>query len=207
MATVNETFGDVYWINLDRRPDLRQQMEAELAKHHIAATRVPGFDMQDQPGLFNYVRSRGHIGCGLAHFTALTLAAYRDLPSVLILEDDAVFYPGFAENFDKAMADLPDDWDIFYLGAWTGLPDQHNTVRITDRIHRMGFGLWTHAYAVRYRVYDIVLQEMATTRDAVDQVIARLMHDLNVYVAIPPLATQSHHYSETDYQTSTRVMM
>lgn len=207
MATINETFSDVYWINLDRRPDLRQQAEAELAKHGITATRIPGFDMQDMPGVFNHVRSRGHVGCTLAHFSALTLAAFRDLPSVLILEDDVAFYPGFAENFDKAMADLPDDWDIFYLGAWTGMPDQRHTIPITDRIHRMTFGLWTHAYAVRYRVYDIVLEAIASKRDAVDQVIATLMHDLNVYVAIPPLATQAHHFSETDYEMATRVMM
>lgn len=203
----NDLFGGIYYINLDRRPDLN---DFALAQHHragIAATRIPGFDMTAQPGDIDYLRARGHLGCTIAHFTALTLAAYRNLPSVLILEDDALFVDDFQARFDESLEHLPADWDIWFLGAWTGGQfAAENWTAVSGPIRRLHFGLWTHAYAVHERVYDHLLGAIATTRKAVDNTIAALMPGLNVYATAPGLATQAHHFSETDYSNQVRVM-
>ncbi len=50
---------------------------------------------------------------------------------VLILEDDAQFVDNFNEKFEKVIQTLPEDWDIFYLGAL--LPKDVGLIRMVNR--------------------------------------------------------------------------
>jgi GR25 family glycosyltransferase involved in LPS biosynthesis len=67
---------DAYYINLDRRPDRRAEMQAELTALKLPAIRFPAVD-----------QAHG-VGCMKSHLAVLKEARDRNLPSVLIFEDD-----------------------------------------------------------------------------------------------------------------------
>ena len=56
-------------------------------------------------------------GACSAIFQVVRDAWKRDLPSLLILEDDVVFDPSFSEKFPDFIRGLPADWDMVFLGA------------------------------------------------------------------------------------------
>lgn len=64
---------------------------------------------------------RGEIGVSLSQCKALVHAAAHQAKNVLIFEDDVVFEDGCLERLAKSIQELPEDWDIFFLG---GNPDR-----------------------------------------------------------------------------------
>jgi len=66
-----------YYINLDSRPDRRAEIEAELSRLGIEATR---FAAIHEP--------YGGVGCLKSHLGVLQAARAAGLPQVIIVEDD-----------------------------------------------------------------------------------------------------------------------
>lgn len=75
-----ESIDWIVYINLDRRTDRREQMEAELERTGIKADR---FSAIEHPV--------GIVGCGKSHLAVLKTARDRGCRHVLILEDDVEF--------------------------------------------------------------------------------------------------------------------
>jgi len=69
--------GGVFYINLDKRPDRKAEIETELNNIGLKYERFSAVDMK--PGL---------VGCGYSHIEVLKLARERGLKNVLIFEDD-----------------------------------------------------------------------------------------------------------------------
>lgn len=115
---------EVKIINLDSRPDRWEQVKDEVVK--IGITNYSRF-----PGITKGGVWRGSV---LSHWTCVTAA--NDL--ILILEDDVVFADNVNEILPKALSQLPDDFDMFYIGANVKLPaDRYseNLFRVTKGVH------------------------------------------------------------------------
>jgi len=67
-----------------------------------------GFHVHNGPGFYGHIATRRRL------YEDLMLEA---VPSVLVLEDDVVFRRGFGRLFCEAFAELPADWNVFYLGG------------------------------------------------------------------------------------------
>jgi|GEM_PF-2190991 len=88
----------------------------------------------------------------------------------LIFEDDAAFgflqgnravKEGVGHYLNKALAQLPDDWDILYLFVYPTEP----TVQISENIQQI-FGSWClPAYVIRHTVYDELVKEFEKIHD------------------------------------------
>jgi glycosyl transferase family 25 len=76
----NSHFGGVFYINLERRKDRREEIEKELNSVGLNFERFDAFD-----------RKPGIVGCGLSHLAVIKEARDRGLPNVLIFEDDFEF--------------------------------------------------------------------------------------------------------------------
>jgi len=76
----SEHFGGVFYINLAKRTDRRQEIETELNSVELPFERFEGIE-----------RSPGIVGCGYSHLAVLKEARERGLPNVLIFEDDFEF--------------------------------------------------------------------------------------------------------------------
>ncbi len=107
-----DMFDHVLYINLDKRPDRRWEVETELRKMGVRAdrmTRVPGV-----------IDRFGSLGCSSAHLNALNI--FEDHPeweNVLIVEDDAMFAQSRESigNTLNRFALLHADWDVLQLLA------------------------------------------------------------------------------------------
>ena len=88
-------------INLDKRPDRYEQAQKEMERFLITDyNRLPAFELASAL----WGNSRSHLKC-------------LELGANLIFEDDIFFIDGAREIFEKAVQQLPDDWDMVYLGG------------------------------------------------------------------------------------------
>lgn len=102
-----------------------------------------------------WTQGGGAWGCLLSHIRILEQALAdgfeRTGGVLLVLEDDALFPPDFAERAERFVRALPADWDQVYLGG------QHRGLRIkpparvNDEVIRPYMVNRTQAYAVRGR--------------------------------------------------------
>lgn len=58
-----------------------------------------------------------HVAATLTHWAAWKVMQYQPDESFVALEFDVRFVDGWQLAFDDAMLDLPDDWDLVYLGS------------------------------------------------------------------------------------------
>jgi len=83
-----------------------------------------------------------------------------DEKTLLTFEDDVIFRP--MDHLDKALAQLPEDWDIIYLGAnITSMVfgiDQFPPVRYSDYLYRVRKAWTTHAVAYSRKVVDVIVR-------------------------------------------------
>lgn len=139
------------YINLDTRPDRRQQIEAECARLGIAAERFPA------------CRSIGPgQGCTQSHLEVIQLARDRGYPSVLVLEDDfECIVP--KETVDDIVANLPEDYDVVMLAynLQQGEPYNERFGRVLNAQNAAG-------YIVHAKMYDRLI---ATLEDGLRQFI------------------------------------
>lgn len=62
--------------------------------------------------------SWGAVGCYLSHLTLWKQLLAGPNDRVLIFEDDIVFRKNFKQNYEKAMAKVPEDADVIFLDLW-----------------------------------------------------------------------------------------
>lgn len=110
---------------------------------------------------------------------------------LLFLEDDCVFREmGHLEN---ALAELPADWDIVYLGAnlLNGTPE-----RYSDHLFRV-FSAWTtHAIGYNRKVVPFILENQPGFSERMfDNFLSDALPNLNAYVIAPMVAYQRPHVS------------
>src|ERR1044071_5860910 len=89
-------FSKTVCINLDRRPERWQRMQAQLARHGIhGVERFPAVDGNSVTKPTGWIHTAGAYGCLLSHLEVIREARRSNTPSVLIFEDDTVLDPDF----------------------------------------------------------------------------------------------------------------
>ena len=175
-------FDRVIVINVPRRTDRLEQFTKE-------AQRV-GFDFEVHPAMDGKVMGMDPIVAGrLSHIEVLRKIKPDEM--VLICEDDAIFREDFNEVIDDYMADLPKNWDIFYLGALK------NEVRpVNKHWVQQVVSTGTQAYCVNPAKVDLFI-EIAREFDKWIDVAYRLWADrTKAYIAHPNLVIQSAGFSD-----------
>jgi GR25 family glycosyltransferase involved in LPS biosynthesis len=127
-----------YCINLDRRPERMESFNKNNLPFEIE--RVSGIDMD-----------MGNIGCTLSHFKLLR--TQTEFPFI-IFEDDCVFIEPWS-LVEKAMRQLPKDWDALWLGATLDT----QLKRYSENLFRLNKAYCTHAIIYNSkRMVDYILQ-------------------------------------------------
>src|SRR4030066_158541 len=90
-------------INLDSRPDRWKNVQEELKKINI--TNYTRFSAITEGGAWH--------GSVMSHFKCVTEGESGRL---IIFEDDCSFEPNVKYILPKAIDQLPDDFDMFYIG-------------------------------------------------------------------------------------------
>jgi GR25 family glycosyltransferase involved in LPS biosynthesis len=186
---VNDYFDRVVVINLDRRQDRMKKLDPQLKELGIEYDRFSAHDAREL-GIKPYVAGTW------SHTTVWS--RYRQIfgdIKILILEDDALFCEDFNEKFSKAIETLPDNWDIFYLGA---LLDKltGKVERVNDQWSKQIVSTGTQAYCINPKRLQRFYEEIKDKEWYIDVELRMLAEEYNAYIAQPNLVTQFPSYSD-----------
>ena len=142
-------FPQVFVINADHRADRWQAIDAICKAANLSATRVPAI-----------VESPGWRGCGRSHLKCVNLAKEKDLPWVLVLEDDATFTPESINRFRRLLPYLWENrgkWERF-SGGPTFPPDPVVSVMNAEECLLYARGYTSHFNLIHAGAYDLILE-------------------------------------------------
>jgi GR25 family glycosyltransferase involved in LPS biosynthesis len=193
IKTFNESFPHRVCINLDRRAQRWLRAQERFARHAIVVERFSAIDgkLLSPPAQFRF--SAGAYGCLQSHLRVIEQARERRLPSIMVFEDDVVFHPEFDQRFPRFIEQMPDDWDMIYLGAG----HMEAPLEVSDNVIRLQKSYSTYAYALRSTAYDAFLELARHEEFQVDAYYGKLQQQFNCYCFFPHLAWVEEGYSDT----------
>ena len=182
---INEFFDKVVVINLDRRTDRMEKLDLQLKELDIQYKRFSAVDaikLNIDP-----------IVAGLrSHLQVIKDNIGR---RVLVLEDDAYFVDNFNEKFEKVMQTLPEDWDIFYLGAL--VPKDVGQINMVNRhwgLQVLTTG--TQAYCIKPEMQYYFTSRLEDYNSYIDIGLRDFAKGYKPYITQPNLVTQFPSYSD-----------
>jgi len=141
--------------------------------------------------------TNGEKSLALKHVWIIEDMNINSYSSVLVLEDDAVLCEDFIEKFNFYKNQLPNDWDIGWVGSCFNLREpQEPNVNIykTNRGSRC-----THAFCLNRLIISKVIDAIAYVNKPSDHYYNHLISrfNLNNYWFQPALALQSLEFSSS----------
>lgn len=191
MTRFEEFFdGNMFVINLARRPDRRKHFEAEMAA--IGVTCVERFEAIDA-GV-----DWGNNGCSSSHRAVMDLIISRGLRRSFIFEDDATVRPQFRSSFQDEFRviarEIPEDFQMVYLGGHYG-----SNARAWHSKHLVLIGQMktTSSYGVTLESAHILRDLIPeNTTNAIDNLYAGFNETGRCYISEPRLFVQYGNYSD-----------
>jgi GR25 family glycosyltransferase involved in LPS biosynthesis len=180
-----------YVINLDRRKD-----RLELLKIPFEWEKFSAFD----GGKSN--RMGAIRGCLKSHQTLLKLIQGLKLEEAIIFEDDVVLCENFEVKFNNILKNLPEDWDLLFLGGW----NKGNIIKYAEGLNIAELVYTTHAYVIRNKFIDVLLASLhSKDKTAVnendyktDVLLANCLLKGKCFICNPVLAWQREGYSDIE---------
>jgi GR25 family glycosyltransferase involved in LPS biosynthesis len=196
MRTLNDFFDKIYCINLDDRKDRMVDAAKQFHKHNLWVERVPGINGSNMNLIFPPEIKKGAVGCALSQLFTLKLAKQIKAKTFLLLEDDIEFDEDLNSKFNKYRAEIPNDWDMLYLGG------QHfhgmNLTQVSEHIYRCEYTLAAHSVAFKYTVYDRFINNLIDITKPCDVHYAQSHKEINAYVIVQHLTWQRESYSDIE---------
>lgn len=146
-------FEKVYVINLASRPDrleaFRKRIPVDWPFPYPEV--FTGIEGQLVPPPIWWKSGGGAWGCHRTHTRIQEDCLNNNINSVMVCEDDAVFVDGFSEKAVAFLNNLPDDWQIVYLGGQHIQTDQRLPRKINDWVYQPYNINRNHCYILRGR--------------------------------------------------------
>lgn len=119
-----------------------------------------------------------------------------DSTTLLMLEEDCIFRD--LSHLEGAFSELPDDWDVLYLGAnlllWNQDPPPPE--RVSEHLFRVRAAWTTHAIGYNKKVVPYLLENQpGLSEQMFDNYLSDHLPNLNAYVVAPMVAYQRPHVS------------
>ena len=197
--SLNEFFPHKVCINLDRRGDRWERMQARFAQHNIApVVRFPALDGKSLDIPSGWHDFPGAYGCLRSHLNVVEQARDEARQSVLIFEDDAVFDPAFNIRFAEYITQMPEDWDMILFGGMHGEPPTGVSTNVT----RVRHSLSTYTYALNHTIYDSFIELNRRAQTLLDTNTRSLQKQFNCYCFMPHLAWVEEDFSDVREERS-----
>jgi GR25 family glycosyltransferase involved in LPS biosynthesis len=205
----SDYFERVYCINLESRPGRLERFKNRLKRatgetidnktifrfDAVDGNKLTEFDMPTVMDGNERHWGSGAEGCRRSHLGILTEARDLGLDNILILEDDVIFrnrssepvYEGFENLLAGFMDNVPENWDMIYLGGnhWRGTGEQ-----VSGMVHVIN-SLTTHAYAVRHTAYQLIITNAVQHNKPIDLILAEeVQPHCNAYSSLPRIVGQ-----------------
>ena len=173
---------DAVVMNLDSRPERWEEVQKEIPK--IGITNIQRFSAL--PG--------GNAGFSASHLLCIMGTGLR-----FIFEDDVYFEDNALEVFNKAIEQLPDNFDMFYLGANVKTP----AIRYSENLYQVTGGVHTtHAILFSDHARKFVVENYdPRNHNIIDEWYHREgLQAMNCFVCFPMIAFQRGCYSDLRLQ-------
>ena len=170
---------NTYCINLKQRKAKWNSVQLECDKLNLNVTRFEAI-----------FHTFGHDGCFQSHIELLKQVKHEGV--FMIIEDDILVLEPL-EVLEKAIEQLPADWDMLYLGA---LPSK-KLERYSDNLFRLSGVLMTHAviYNNQNGIVDYIINN---ARGIIDVYLRDNVHDqFDCFITYPMVCSQADGYSDT----------
>lgn len=187
---------NIFYINLESRPDRKSHFQNEMKKIGWNATR------------FNAIKhTSGALGCSMSHLSLLKYARDKQMEHILIMEDDICFlYPDiFINNLNKFLSEEK-EYDVLLIAGNNMGPYD----RISDVCVKIKKCQTTTGYLVKRNYYDKLIanieegvkylsNNLNRLNDfAIDQYWNKLQLEDNWLLLTPLSVTQRPDYSNIE---------
>jgi len=183
---------DVYVINLDNRPD-RLQNIVNYFSDYLTLYRISAIKHDD-----------GAKGCALSHISIIKMAKEKNLPTVLILEDDCMPTESFYlwPQIKQWLDNNKDKWDLYVGGnsyyAW----NDNNTIKPLCKLDSIKLyrtkAQSSHFYYWNSTAYDSYLElENELDNGGIADLWAN-NQNFKIISSVPFIAVQSKDYSNIE---------
>lgn len=144
------------------------------------------------------VLNKPEISCTIKHLVAIKKLSEECPNFGLILEDDAIFYEKFNQNYKECFDQTPEDWDAIFLGEGCGINFQNqkilNSKKITDKCYLVPNPATNcaEAYLLKPKAAKQIYKSAIPFQLVSDWEIGYQLHKLNLktYWWYPSLVTQ-----------------
>lgn len=198
MDTISSYFDKIFCINLAKRKDRWKHAEDQFKRYGFTAERFEGYD----DVIYQSVRN-GNCGCTASHRALLEIIAYHRWNRVLVLEDDfevrADFEKNFASMFALMVPEVPQDWDMLYLGGGYAEPP---VARVSQHVIKIGRMMTTSSYGITWQM----ARKMAPYVSGVgpiDCLYSGFLAENRCYIFQPRLMVQYSSFSDLQESDST----
>jgi GR25 family glycosyltransferase involved in LPS biosynthesis len=195
-------FKNKYCVNLDRREDRWIESQKIFTIHNIEnVIRFRAVDGNPDNKPHNIRLSPSMIGCTLSHLNIIKHARDNRFENILIFEDDVAFVDNFSELFDQYIEQVPQDWDMIYLGGSHWGDGWEYRIKggfdmVSKNVARLHETLTTHAYIMRNTVFDFFIEILEKLDDIVDVCYAQNHKNIKAYGFRPNIAYQRSGFSD-----------
>lgn len=182
---LNDIFDRIVVINLDSRTDRMEAFDEQAKKYALEYIRFPAVPA-DPPNLLP------SWACKASHQAVIKQAVEDKVKRLFVFEDDAQFVDNFNEKLEDVYSKIPEDWDMFYLGAWhlEYRPYAEGVVKMIESYSAHAYGINEHYLQEAYS--QIYLPKFA-------DVALSLKHPhIKAFCAKPALVGQTPGYSDIE---------
>jgi hypothetical protein len=193
-------FEQVYCVNLPEAADRWQAVSNEFARFGLQGRVQRCFAQRPAREIFSPQADAHHnypavgmVGCTLSHLKVLIDALDRGFERILIFEDDVKLADDAPQRLSVALAQLPESWDIFYLGGEPIAP----LARASPSLVKTGRFWGSYAYALQrkcfVRLMNSALDNLSNT--SWDGHLSIFTRGLEKYCICPPICKTFAGYS------------
>ena len=189
---------ETFVINLDRNPERLSLINKYCKDANLKYKRWNAIDgsklNMDKLVIDGMIKPNskmmiGAIGCSLSHINLWKNNINEN--NLLVLEDDVIIPIDFKSKFNKYLNQLPEDWDILYLGSSNiyGKKISENLLKpvdVTDS--KATYNTGTYAMLINKSFVKKLISVNIPIRDNIDQTIKNnLFKCSNIFICNPPL--------------------
>lgn len=194
--TLNSVTPETFFINLLKRPDRFDHFTKQIKNleiYSLGAVAVDGSTIPNPTGLRN-----GEYALLLSYEKVIKYAKLQNFEAITVFEDDALFDPDFNNRFAAEFPEIPNDWDLVFLGenscslgaGW--IPPEN----ISDNIRRIYSSFGAHAIMIKNHMYDHILEGISRFDKPLDVMYCDLQQRFKAYGFRRPLVKQASFTSD-----------
>jgi len=183
-----------YVINLKRRDDRLKSLKLPFQYEVFEAT-------DGKKKFAEFGKMQGHIGCLDSHRRLFSFAKENNVDTLMVMEDDIEVDENFNEKLENIMIQLPEDWDLLYLGGWN-VGEKNSYSDLLDVAEKV---YTTHAFIVKNKFFNTIIDSINSRDWKVDVLLSESLPKGKCFISNPTIAWQREGFSDIENKITNNI--